>query len=602
MNKLPQLIFCSLLLYQSCSYLSFQADTKTPTANSQSIGTDLAQTKPTPKAHAETGSANPPATKVYGNFSADTLYALLVAEVAAARRQYSLTLNTYMQQAQATQDLGIITHAAWLTQFFRAHEQSLEIGDIWLAQAPESVEALSLIGNAHLELAQFTQALDFARRMLAQFDPASPEGKRRASLVDTIASRSRNASSDTLQHLQKTYLSLVEQYPEYAAVGVGLSKIHEHQGDIPAALASARRARAADSNHLPALLQEANLLQQNKQTHAAIDLLKTEMDKHPDKQRLRLFYARLLMQTDINAAFSELGELTKARPEQADIKFLYALAAIESKAWKIAEANLTALLAIDYRNNTLHFYLGNIAETQGDDAKALHHYRLVKEGDEFIGAQNRAGRLLAKIEGPDAVNHYFDKLREQFPKLRASLFGVEADALSRSDYKQRALALLSSALTEFPDNSHLRYSRSTLYEQTDNLNAMEADLRHILRAEPNNASALNALGYFLTSRTDRHQEALVLIEKALAIKPEDAAIIDSMGWVLFNLGQHDKAISHLRRAFALFPDAEVAAHLGEALWIQGEQEEARTIWSTTLRDNPNNAFILDTVERLGVEL
>ena len=161
--------------------------------------------------------------------------------------------------------------------------------------------------------------------------------------------------------------------------------------------------------------------------------------------------------------------------------------------------------------------------------------------------------------------------------------------------------MLTEGVRQYPDDITLRYNRATLYEQSNQLALMESDLRHILSLEPDNASALNALGYFLTTRTDRHQEALLLIEQALDLQPDDPAIIDSMGWVLFNLGRIDEAIVYLRKAFERFPDPEIAAHLGEALWVNGNKQEARGIWQQNLVDNPDDSRILDTMERLRVE-
>jgi tetratricopeptide (TPR) repeat protein len=131
---------------------------------------------------------------------------------------------------------------------------------------------------------------------------------------------------------------------------------------------------------------------------------------------------------------------------------------------------------------------------------------------------------------------------------------------------------------------------------------MEDDLRHALDLEPQNPAILNALGYFLTIRTERFQEALDLIQKALDIRPEDAAILDSMGWILFKLGRVEEAIPYLRKAFEKFPDPEVAAHLGEALWVSGQQQEALKIWNTTLSKNTDDSIIPDTMRRLNAQL
>ena len=154
------------------------------------------------------------------------------------------------------------------------------------------------------------------------------------------------------------------------------------------------------------------------------------------------------------------------------------------------------------------------------------------------------------------------------------------------------------ALSEFEQDTNLLYTRAILAERLGNPAGLEADLRSILQREPENAMALNALGYTLADRNDRLDEALVLIEQAHKLKPEDPAILDSLGWVHYRLGNLDLAEELLRRAFAAFPDAEVGAHLGEVLWQQGKQREARRVWEDAAEQSDDSTLIDATRERL----
>ena len=131
---------------------------------------------------------------------------------------------------------------------------------------------------------------------------------------------------------------------------------------------------------------------------------------------------------------------------------------------------------------------------------------------------------------------------------------------------------------------------------------MEHDLRSILAQDPNHAATLNALGYSLTNRTQRYEEAAVLIELALALSPDDPAIMDSLGWVYYKLGQYVQSESLLRKAHAAFPDPEVAAHLGEVLWAQGREVEAKDVWQDGLSRVSDHPIILEAIDRLGVAL
>jgi tetratricopeptide (TPR) repeat protein len=128
---------------------------------------------------------------------------------------------------------------------------------------------------------------------------------------------------------------------------------------------------------------------------------------------------------------------------------------------------------------------------------------------------------------------------------------------------------------------------------------MEMDLRELIGRDPNNVAALNALGYSLANlTTDRHDEAYHLVKRALELKPDDAAIMDSMGWVEFRRGNLDSALDYLQKAYAIFPDPEVAAHLGEVLWQLDRKDEAITIWSTSQKEHPDSDPLRNTLQRL----
>jgi Flp pilus assembly protein TadD len=194
------------------------------------------------------------------------------------------------------------------------------------------------------------------------------------------------------------------------------------------------------------------------------------------------------------------------------------------------------------------------------------------------------------------------KLRLDYPNHTSAFYQIESQLLIEQQVHQSAQALLDEGLAEHPDNIELLYSRSLVHEKLGNLAATERDLRAILERDTNNASALNALGYTLANRTDRYDEALELIQRALAIKPNDPAIRDSLGWVLYKRGEYDEALGHLRAAMNTMPDPEVAAHLGEVLWATGEEEEARSIWQDAINNHPGSEFLLNTLKRLNVQL
>jgi len=550
-----------------------------------------------PEKQASSASA-PKATRP---FPVDTFYDLLVAELAANRREPRLAIQKYVKQAKATGDIEVIARAARMAQFFRDYEQSVDMAELWLSKTPKDIEALSLQTTAYLELGDPLNALSSAERILALINPSEPQAQQQAAITETIASRSQGQAEEVLDTLVGRYIDLGEQFPIYPAITVGLSRLYELLGNTDAAFSTIEQTILDHKDYMPAVMQQVRLLQLDQQPEAAISRLEEQLAQQPNNSRLQLVYARLLMQSDPNKAYEELTKLSKASLRENDITFLRALVALEIDKLIVAQELLSDLLDQNYRPNSVNFYLGNLEAERGESSLALGHYLNVTPSEEFIQAQTLAGSIIAQREGLKAAQQHFADKRASSPRSRNQLYIAEANLLDRQGEKTLAVDVLSEALEEFPDDFSLRFNRSIYYEQLDQLDLMEIDLRHILDIDPDNASALNALGYVLTNKTDRHLEALALIERALELRPEDAAITDSMGWVLYRLGRFEESIVYLRKAFALFPDPEVAAHLGEVLWVVGEQEEAKTIWTETLDKNPDDAFIPETMRRFKLE-
>jgi tetratricopeptide (TPR) repeat protein len=178
---------------------------------------------------------------------------------------------------------------------------------------------------------------------------------------------------------------------------------------------------------------------------------------------------------------------------------------------------------------------------------------------------------------------------------------MEAQLLADRGKKKEALSFLDSMLGLEPENVELLYYRAMTGQRFGKLDILEEDLRNVIELEPNNADALNALGYTLTDPTNRHEEALELIEKALSIKPHDAAFIDSLGCVQYRLNNFQIALTHLRRAFEMFQNDEVAAHLGEVLWIVGNRAEAKKVWKEGLKLAPESEILKDVIQRFRAE-
>ena len=247
--------------------------------------------------------------------------------------------------------------------------------------------------------------------------------------------------------------------------------------------------------------------------------------------------------------------------------------------------------------------LGKIAEYLKRYQEAVDWYHGVPGGEHRGEARLRAVNALHlmgdKAQASKEV-HAIQADASLDDDVRRDAYLLESELQLRNGDTKEEVDVLARGLAAFPDDSALLYARALAWERNDDVARAEADLRKVLVAEPENVAALNALGYTLADRTHRYQEALELIDRARVAEPDNAAIVDSYGWVLYRLGRNDEALVHLRRAWTLNKDPEIAAHVGEVLWVLGQKEEARRFFDEARKLDPDNRALQRAIETLGV--
>jgi tetratricopeptide (TPR) repeat protein len=248
----------------------------------------------------------------------------------------------------------------------------------------------------------------------------------------------------------------------------------------------------------------------------------------------------------------------------------------------------------------LQFYLGWIEEERGNIEQAIAYYgSLAPEARNYFEGRLRIVILTAAQGDLASARRQLQTLRSDEPEEQRRLYQVEAELLRQAGMNAEAMEAFDAALALFPDDFELLYARALFAESMNRLDIVEADLRLILQHEPDHVNALNALGYTLADRTDRYQEAYGYIRRALELSPDNNVILDSMGWVLYRLGRYDEAIGYLKRSLEIKYDPEVAAHLGEVLWVAGKQTEAKAVWQKGLKEFPEHELLRDTMRRFG---
>ena len=549
----------------------------------------VAQLKPEPQ---ENGAPAEPDLPI-ASFTPETLYSLLVAELAGQRERYDIFLSSYLHQAEKTRDPGIAKRATQIAIYLKAPEIALETAQIWAESAPWDNDAQQIYTFQLIANNQFDQAFSrMEAELLAGGDPH----------FEQLALDADNLTPAQLTGILARIDRLQEQHPDNAELLLTKTLLLETDNRLEEALQTAERLYRINPNN-STLLIKAKLLQQLKDYNASEILVDQALTDNPNSVQFRLVKAELMVaRQQFLQAQAEYEKMTILAPNNNRIRLSYAALALHNNDLETAKTQLNLLIDDPQYQNDAYYQLGRLAEMEGDQDAAISYFQQVQQGDLSEAAYSRLGNILINQKRLEKLHEVFDQAREQIPDQKRRFYLIESDLLNQHQYHQAAHLLLSVALTDYPDDTALLYARALTSERMADLEAMEQDLRAILNRQPDNAMVLNALGYTLVDNTNRYQEALALIVKANDLQPDDPAITDSLGWALFKLGQFDEAVVLLRKAYELYPDPEIAAHLGEALYAIGENEQAQTLFHDALTANPESDILQRALDRLNLEL
>ncbi|OHW36950.1 tetratricopeptide repeat protein [Pseudomonas sp. 06C 126] len=537
----------------------------------------------------EDSTPAPEKPKVYSSFSEETVFSLLSAELAGQRNRFDIALDNYVTQAVNTQDPGISERAFRIAEYLGADQAALDTALIWAKNAPDDLEALRAAAIQLARAGRYDDSMVYMEKVL--------QGKGDTHF-DFLALSAADTDQDTRDGLMKSFDRLLQKHPSNGQLVFGKALLLQ-QDDEPQAALKLLEQNPPEEGEIAPLLLRARLLQSLNRGKEALPLLQKSIKKYPDDKRLRLTYARMLVEQDrMEDAKVEFASLVQQYPDDDELRYSLALVCLEAKAWEEAKGYLEELIARESHVDSAHLNLGRIAEERDDPQGALIEYAQVGPGNDYLPAQLRQADILMNNGRTDEAEKRLAAARDAEPDYAIQLYLIQAETLSANNQGERAWKILAQALLQYPDDLNLLYTRAMQAEKRNDLAQMEKDLRLIIKRDPDNAMALNALGYTLSDRTTRYAEAKVLIEQAHQLNPEDPAVLDSLGWVNYRLGNLDEAERLLRQALERFPDQEVAAHLGEVLWAKGNQREARQIWAKFLKEQPDSPILRSTIKRL----
>ena len=588
------LLLTALLAGTACSSFSALRASLHDPVKLPNAGAQAATTSVSPKGEA---LPNVPLTQ-------EILFRLLAADIAYQRGQWETAYEVTYRLAQQTRDPRLARRAAEMAIGAKRSNEAMAAIKLWHALSPESEDATKY----YLGFVLISDNLQAAQPILAQrLKEATP--KARGMLMFQTqrllaATKDKAAAFQMLEALLAPYHGMPEAH-------VSLAQGALAKGDRERGLQEADKALALKPDFELAALTRAQAASSVEQ---AMDFLAAFIKAHPDSREVRLAYARMLIaQKKYAEARKIFQELLALQPQDTTVLYSLGLLSAQIKDNAQAEHYLGLYLAALEKQDDAEqdaarvtLLLAQLAEDRGNVGDAIKWLSQIEpqpgQNTTYIAAQIKMAQLLAKQGDLDAARSLLSKAETDGEGDHVQLVLAESQLLREAGQAEAALRLLEAALKRFPKNTALLYDHAMVAETLDQLPTMETSLRKIIVLAPRNAMAYNALGYSLADRNLRLKEARALLEKADKLSPNDAHIMDSVGWVHYRLNNLVEAEQWLRRAYQKRPEPEIAVHLGEVLWVTGRKDEALRFWREAAKKDPKNTTLNNTLKRFKVKL
>lgn len=513
---------------------------------------------------------------------------LLLGEIAAQRQQPGTAADIYLDLARSTRDPRIARRAAEVAVHARQYDKALDATRLWIDIQPQDARARQALAHLLVATQRTEELAQVLQRELQSAGPAVGE-------VLLRLNRNLGRFNDKAA-VWKIVDSLTTPYLTLAEARFARAQAAQAAGDAMRAMAEIDEAVALRPEWEMAALFKARQMPPGA---ATVDYLADWIKRNPTAKDMRLAYARgLVGEKRYDEARAEFRALQASFPENADIAFAIGVLALQLNDTAEAKAHLQRVVTLDSgRAETANFYLGQLAEDAGQIDEAMRHYGAVGRGEQFVAARARGARLLVSQGRMLEARTWLKQGREMSADDAPRLLLAEAHLLREQGEGEEAYGVLLRGLETHVDADELLYEAGINAERLGRLADAERHFRRLITVKPDSAQGYNALGYSLVDRNERLDEAATLIDKALSLAPDDSYILDSKGWLLYRQGRLDEALGFLRRAYAVKPEPEVAAHIGEVLWAQGKRSEAENVWREADKASPGNADLAATIKR-----
>lgn len=541
--------------------------------------------------------------------TADILYRILVAEFSAQRASFGQASELMYGLARETSDPRMAKRAFQFAMAARDLPAALRAAKQWVLVSPNDPDA---VASSLALSASSGQTIGLAGNLRQRIEDADNKERAVAEAASIISKMNdKRVAYDVLQQ------ALPESVLHIPLAQLALADAAWDAEEFSQALEAAKAALelAPDSEMAAQRVLEYGL---KVDPRAAIRETQVYVEQHPDMRRLRLLLInRLVLRHEFDDALDQVRAMRSRAPEDFDLLYTEAEVNIRATRYEDAKALLNEYIAVqEQRASALpdkattasgdesdaRLLLVQIAEKQGDMAEAIRQLDLIDEPSVYFQAQIHKAVLVSRQGDIEGARRVLQGLEPQDDNERSVQALTLASIYRDSGRSAQAIELLEQADADLPDTPEIKYDLAMLYERQGRYDNFERLMRRIIELSPHNANAYNSLGYTFVDRNVNLDEAEELLEQALELEPDNPYILDSVGWLLYRTGDYEGAVEYLRRSWHQLPSGEVAAHLGEVLWVLQRKDEARDVWKEGLEQEPDNEVLQDTLKRFGVQL
>jgi tetratricopeptide (TPR) repeat protein len=554
-------------------------------------------------AQAPQAASRAPAPDV--DLDADLFYRLLLGDVALQRGQLDVSARAYLEAAREANDARLARRATEVAIASRDRTLIRDAATLWTRLDPAAdrpkrvIAALDADGGALPNTAANEELRSRIERALADAALSGPGAGEVFMQLNRLFSQQsdKRAVLSLIRDVAKPYPKTPEAHYAVALAAFGIADDAAAAAEASDEVDQALALRPAWERAV--ILKTEIAARQSPQE--AMRQLEAFVNEHPDAKSaagaLAQRYVEIRRYGDARALMQKLWD---REPDSRDLQFAVATISLSMKDYPEAQRLLGDLKRAGYGEpGVVDLYLAQAAEETKQYEKAIEHYRAVTDGDRAWLAKLRIGAMYGKEGRVDDAQRWLAGLDAATLEQRVQVNQAQAQVLRDAGDDAGAYRVLAQGLVDHPDAPDLIYDLAMVAEKLDKVDEAESRLKRLVELRPDDAQALNALGYTLVDRTPRTDEGLALIERAHKLAPRDPFILDSLGWAFYRKGQLEEAERYLQQALDGRPDAEIAAHLGEVLWKKGERDKAKALWKAQLDSNPDNRVLKETVKRFA---